>query len=409
MKNRANLLRYVLLMALAFTMSLTTSLVMAGDTTGVTNTEVRIGIFGTITGPASIWGIPNYNPVIVTINETNEAGGIHGRKIKYYLEDDGAAPEKAKAAVKKLIHQNEVFALMGGTASLATYAAKMDIEKARVPWLGCPAVMDKIWVPTFPTTFTYGITGSLDGKSATRFLLTKPGIKKVAFVYHFDDYAKSLLEAGLEELKRTHPKVEWKAEVVDRGITDATPSILKIKEYNVDGVIGILYPAESAVFIRDAYKFGLTVPLVFVTTCNDLTDQRARCGIPEAMKWVFANTYGYASILDPQFNDFVVRLKRYFPNDKPQASNFLGFAGGKILIEALKRAGRDLTREKFVEALESLKGFDTGVLASKITYSKDDHLGQDTLNIVTLKKDGSEYYLPKPVWDPKILEKKSWE
>jgi branched-chain amino acid transport system substrate-binding protein len=406
---RTNLFGSVVKSALILLICLIGSRGLAADTTGVTDTEIRIGIFGTITGPASIWGIPNYHPIIVTINEINEAGGVHGRKIKYYLEDDGAAPEKAKAAVKKLIYQNEVFALMGGTASLATYAAKMDIEKAKVPWLGCPAVMDKIWVPTFPTTFTYGITGSLDGKSATRFLLTKPDIKKVAFVYHFDDYAKSLLEAGLEELKSTHPKVESRTEVVDRGITDATPSILKIKEYKVDGVIGILYPAESAVFIRDAYKLGLTVPMVFVTTCNDLTDQRTRCGIPEAMKWVFANTYGYASILDPQFNDLVVRLKRYFPNDKPQASNFLGFAGGKILVEALKRAGRDLTREKFVRALESLESFDTKVLASKITFSKDNHLGQSTLNIVTLKKDGSEYYLPKPIWDSGILKKKNWE
>jgi len=115
------------------------------------------------------------------------------------------------------------------------------------------------------------------------------------------------------------------------------------------------------------------------------------------------------SIFDPQFEYLVKPFQKDFPKDKRQAMNFVGFAGAKILAYTLEKAGRDLTREKFLDALESMNKFDTEVLSSTITFNKTDHLGLETCSFVTLRKDGSEYYMPSPVWDSDILKKKNWD
>lgn len=332
---------------------------------------------------------------------------VHGRKIKVSVEDDAGNPEKAKAAVKKLIYDTKVFALMGTGASLAAFAAKKEIEEAKVPWLGAPAVMDKIYIPAFPTTFSYGLISSVDARSMAKFMVSKPGVKKIGFVYHFDDWGKGLLESATKVLEEQ--KVEWSVEVVEKGITDATAVILKVKKYNPDVIIGFLYPTEGPVFIRDAYKYGLKVPIVFNTALSDLTDVWKRAGIPESMRWVFASTYGTAPVSDPRFSDLMNAMKGYFPVTRIQPQNFIGFAGGRLMVEALKRCGRNLSREKFLDVLENMKDFETGVLPSKISFSKTDHVGLENCTFVTLKKDGTEYYLPEPKWDTDILKKKNWE
>jgi branched-chain amino acid transport system substrate-binding protein len=412
MKARKRVLRHVINVALVLVLGFTSSNVLAGDSTGVTADKIRIGLFFALTGQASIWGVPVADPLIASIRQINREGGINGRKIDVFLEDDGGNPEKAKAAVKKLIYQDKVFALIGTGSSLPCYAAKMEIEQARVPWLAGPAIMDKIYAPTFPTTFGYGLTSSIDAQSMVDFALSKPGVKNLAFVYHYDDWGKGLLDTALNRLKEKTQggtKVQYITEVVDKGVTDATPVVLKVKRFKPDAVMVMLFPSEGAVFIRDAHKYGLNVPIICNTASNDLKDQLRRVGNLDAMKLVFACTYVVGSIFDPRFDYLVKPFLKEFPKDKPQAMNFVGFAAAKILAYALKNAGRDLTRESFVSALEGMKNFDTEVLTSTITYSKDDHMGLERCGIVTLKRDGSEYYMPKPVWDPEILKKKGWE
>ena len=407
MKGKLGFLGIGFMLAVCFMISS----VNAADTTGVTDNEVLIGLFFGTTGPSSIWGIPPMHGIMTIINQTNEAGGVHGRKIKAFVEDDAGNPEKAKAAVKKLIYDTKVFALMGTGASLAAFAAKQEIEAAKVPWLGAPAVMDKIYIPAFPTTFSFGLTSSVDAESMAKFALTKPGVKRIAFVYHYDDWGKGLLEAAVKVLteNKATMNLEWTTEVVEKGVTDATAVVLKVKNYNPDFIIGFLYPTEGPVFIRDSYKYGLKVPITFNTALSDLTDVKNRSGIPESMKWVFASTYGTAPIADPRFSNLVNAMKGYFPQTRPQPQNFIGFAGGKLLVEALRRSGRDLSREKFLDVLENMKDFETGLLPSKISYSKTSHIGLKQCTFVTLRKDGTDYYLPEPKWDPELLKKKNWE
>src|SRR5947199_2119418 len=94
---------------------------------GLTRSEIRIGTFGALTGPGYLYGKLVMNGVEAVFDEANAAGGIHGRKLELVREDDRCDPASAIGAVKKLIHQEQVFAMIGGGCSNATFAARDEI------------------------------------------------------------------------------------------------------------------------------------------------------------------------------------------------------------------------------------------------------------------------------------------
>lgn len=386
---------------------------LTNDTTGVTENEVRVGVFQPITGSASVIGRPVMQGFITVLNLTNEAGGVHGRKIIAFVEDDANNPERAKSAAKKLIYNNEVFAMQGSTTTFSTLAAKREIEDANVPWLVGAATTEKIYYPTVRTTYGFTTTSKSLARVTTRFMLSKPDVKKIVFVYQHTEWSKAVLESAIKEFEESKRKdVEFITEVVETGTTDATPAILKIKKYGADAIGGILYPQEAAILVRDAYKYGLKVPIVLAGAANDLRDVKMRTGIPESMKWAFvcvATTLCENTASDPRYSELTTGLKKYFPEAKIQGQHAYGFAYGRIFVEALRRSGRNLTRERFLDVLENLRDFDTGVLFGKVSYSKTDHLAEVNYVFLALKKDGNEYFTDKPEWNPDIMRKRNWE
>src|SRR5581483_1128203 len=99
---------------------------------GVTDDTVTIGILGSLTGPAAIWGSGNLIAGTMYFTRVNEAGGVHGRKIKWIVEDDASSPPKGIAAFKKLAGEN-VFAVFGPSTSAVVAAARPTIDASGVP------------------------------------------------------------------------------------------------------------------------------------------------------------------------------------------------------------------------------------------------------------------------------------
>src|SRR6185437_15527729 len=104
--------------------------------------------------------------------------------------------------------------------------------------------------------FTTTLTGSDDGRTMLRFAKTNPAVKRLAVVRHDDDWALSRINAIREDLKGGSIELV-SDEVINRGASDATAQVLKIKESKPDMIFIIAYPAESAVFVRDARKYTL--------------------------------------------------------------------------------------------------------------------------------------------------------
>lgn len=378
----------VWVMAAAFLLSLAGT--SRAQDPGLTDTTIKIGIFGPLTGAVSVWGWNMSHGAITIYNQASKGNGIHGRKIEVLNMDDRCTPEGAKSAVKKLIFSDKVFLINGGLCSAGALAAKDEIIESKVPLILTGATMDRITEPVNRYIFSPVLPASVDGVMMVQFLLSKPGCKRLAMVAHPDEWAKSKMEKGLALLKEKYGLELVARETMDRGATDATAQILRIKEAKPDGLLLTVYPAEAAIFCRDAYKYGLRIPFVATNAVLDILDLKDRVGSLKPVENVYSVSYLYDSI--SKYSDVAKIHAGYFPKDKMSSFILQGMGSASVIVEGLKRAGRNLTREKFVDALETLKDYDTKILSSKITYTRADHMGAKVGRMVTLVK-GQEYYM----------------
>lgn len=339
---------------------------------GVTATTIKIGVMAPLTGNAS-----SYSKAQIGLDAyykwVNDQGGIHGRKIETVLEDYACDSTKGVAAVKKLIHQDKVFMLHGNSCSAVAMAIKPIVVEAGVPWVIAHAANPAISTPPVKNIFHGVPVGKTMGVAMGQFVASKPGLSRVAIISHTDDWAKSYCAPATEYLasRQIKPALEV---AFERGQADSTAQTLRIKQANPDFVIACLYEAETAIFLKDMKKYAVNVP-VMGTAGTDLENTLKRVGDLDTV----ANYYVphmYADNLDgPRLKKFVDILKKYYPNETVTAFSLISMGGGAAVVEALKRAGRDLTRDKLIAELDRTKGFETGVLAGAITWSPGDRDG----------------------------------
>lgn len=344
----------------------------ADDTTGITDTTIKIGIMGPFTGNASSYskaeiGLDAYYKWI------NDQGGIHGRKIVTILEDYACNEAKGIAAVKKLIHQDKVFMLHGNSCSAVAIAIKPTVVEAGVPWVVAHAVNDKISSPPTKNIFHGVPVGKTYGIAMGKFVVSKPGVKTVAVIQHSNDWANSYCVPAKEYLASKGIKSAVEV-ALERGQTDTTAQTLKIKQVNPDFIIACLYEAETAIFLRDMKKYGVNAP-VMGTAGTDLENTLKRVGDLETVKNYFVPHNYVDNTEGPRMTKWNDIILKYYPNETITGFSAISIGSGMAVVEALKRAGPNVTREKFLAEMDKIRDFDTGVLSGKITWKPDDRDG----------------------------------
>ncbi len=368
--------------------------------TGVTDTTIRIGLFGPLTGGAAIHGQPVNNGPISVYMEQNEMGGVHGRKFEFVQEDSACEATKALAAVKKLIYQDEVFMIHGGTCSTAVAATTEEVVTSGVPHLLMAATMDSLTAPVKKNVFTVQMTGSADGHGMARFAASLPGVEKVAIVGRNNDWAETKIRPMRELFEQEGIEVVAR-ETLEANASDATAQVLKLKNVDPDVIILVNYPTEASTLIRDAWKYGLRTPSedspAIIVSTPDLLDLVERVGNKEALKDLYGITVIAGPFGSPEMEKWEGIRYKHFPNDIKKSVAYQGVAGATVVIEALKAAGPDLTREKFLAAMENTQGLTDHGASCSISFSAESHQGCNDPTVWTLLPDGRVVNMG-PVW-----------
>ena len=139
-------IRRLMVAAAALSLLGTAGTTMAGETTGLTDTTIKVGVMGPFTGNASSYSKAQIG-LMAYFKHINDQGGIHGRKFEMVPEDTACAPAKGIAAAKKLIHQDNVFYLHGNSCSAVAMAVKPTVSPTGIPWIIAHAVNPKISMP----------------------------------------------------------------------------------------------------------------------------------------------------------------------------------------------------------------------------------------------------------------------
>jgi branched-chain amino acid transport system substrate-binding protein len=353
----------------------------AQQTPGVTTNTIKIGMFAPLTGPVAFAAKAAFGAAAV-YKDVNAHGGINGRKIELVLEDDGCDPNKGIAAVKKLISQDQVFLIHGGWCSNVVLAAKPELtQNPGLPFMVLGAASAAISQPLERNIFHPVATTNTVAWTMVEFALSKPEAKRVAIISHSDEWGKSHLEPALIGLK-AHGLEPVETVYFERGGIDATPQVLKIRAARPDAVLAILYPAELAIYLRDAYKYGLKAA-VMGTQGVSIEDTERRTGAAAVRQlYVF---YPLAQNIQAEgFKRWLDIYKTYYPNEPVDTVSFISMGGSLAVVEALKRCGNDITRERFMAELEKLNNFDTGVQGGPISFSAANHAGISSGKMVYL-------------------------
>ena len=338
---------------------------------GVTADEIKIGALGALTGPGYLYGRLIMNGAEVVYNEVNKVGGVHGRKIVLVREDDRCDAASAIAAAKKLIFQHQVFMLHGGGCSNASIAARPEVEKASVPWVVFASVADEVTLPTAPYIFSTALAASIESAAQLEFALQQ-GAKRVAVISMRDAWGRARYNPLMETFKRkgVTPVAD---EEMSPDANDATPQVLRLRQANPDAVLIVLYPKAAAVYMRDAAKLGFKPIQVGQTAVGDLIAFREQVAIPNALERFYTISHVRFTPDDPEMERWRALLQKYFPGDRLSVYNIMGIASASVVVEVLKRAGRDLTRERVRDELNKLKDYSTGIYPGVISCTPTDH------------------------------------
>ena len=346
----------------------------ADETTGLTDTAIKVGVMGPFSGNASSYSKTQIG-LMAYFKHINDQGGINGRKFDIIQEDTACDPAKGIAAAKKLVHQDKVFYLHGNSCSGVAMAVKPTVAPTGIPWIIAHAVNPKITMPVNEKkSIFHGVpAGPAYGSTMGKFIMSKPGVKRIAMVAHTNDWAKAYCDPAIEVIKASGGEIIEEL-ALERGQTDATAQVLKLKQANPDFILGCLYEAETVIFLRDLKKYGVRIP-VMGTAGTDLENTLERLGDPDAVKDYYVLHAFVDKVDGPKMKKWNDIILKYYPNETITGFSAISMASGVAAVKALKAAGRDLTRSKFIAELDNIKGLKTGILACDITWSSTDRHG----------------------------------
>jgi ABC-type branched-subunit amino acid transport system substrate-binding protein len=351
---------------------------------GVTDDVIKIGQWGPQTGPAALWGAIARG-TDAYFKMINDEGGIHGRKLEYFLRDDGYQPPKTKAAVKELVELEGVFAFVGGVGTAPGMAVKDYLIQNKVPWVG-PATGSTHWA--YPANkYVFSVYPLYCDEAAILVDYAVNDLKKtkIAFFYQNDDYGKAGLFGAEIALEKHGLKFAEtvSAEIMD---TDLSTHALKLRESGADVAIMWVLPKHAAIMLGTAAKLGFNTQWMVSSTLSDMT---LMLDITKGL-WkgvIFANWAELPDSENPLMKKYFAAKQKYAPDERWGIFYYAGFLFAEPMVEALQSCGRDLTVENFVQAMESIKNFQG--IGPELTFGSGLHQGSKSIFISQCAEDGS--------------------
>jgi branched-chain amino acid transport system substrate-binding protein len=371
-----------LLMVVVF---LTAAPASAQKVRGVTDTEILVGQTGPQTGPAAAWGSVARGSGLF-FKGLNDEGGINGRKIKYFLRDDSYQPAKTKAIANEFVDQIGIFSVVGcvGVGPGMAVRDYYTENKVLMVSFGISGVTN--WIQPFNKYIFPMYPLYIDEAYAlTQYFFEKMKITKVAMFYQNDDYGKQGLQGveRYEKEKGLKLAVTVSAEVTDR---DLSSHALKLKNSGAEAVVMWAMPTHGALLLAECAKIGYKPQW---GTSSTLSDGALMLQITKGLWAGMIHTF-FGELPDsnhPQMVKYRAWHKKYEPEERWGVFYWAGMAFAEPLAEGLKRAGKNVTPESFIKAMETLK--DWRGTGAPTTFTPTDHQGAKHVYLVQVQPDGT--------------------
>jgi len=342
---------------------------------GVTKNEILIGTIQDMSGPLAGYGKQARNGMLLRIEELNEQGSIHGRKLRLAAEDDGYDPKKAVLAAQKLVNQDKIFIMAGHLGTAQNMAAMpVQFEKGVVNLFPITAARE-MYEPHHRLKYSFAATYYDQVRLATPKLVKEKNVKKVCTIYQDDDFGLEVLrgaEAGLKTIGMAFAeKTTYK-----RGATDFSSQVAKMKASGCEMVVLGTIIRETIGTIATARKTGFDP--IFLGSSAAYTDLIHKLG-GKAMDGLYAAMTVQHPYLDEASQPIRFWANKYKTkfNEDPTVFSVYGYIIIDQFIKAATKAGPNLTTDSFVKAMDTMV-FEPDMFGSaRSSYTATKRLGND--------------------------------
>ncbi len=367
-----------LILAFATMLLVLPGAVFSADVAGVTPTEVVVGISTPLSGPAALWGVTALGTQ-AWAEHINDQGGVNGRKIKVIIKDDGYNPTRAVTNLKEM--KGQVFAICGLLGSAPCNANKDFFAENKVPCV-LPYANVRIWGEQPPDKRKWVFVAYPDyedeGEFMVKYAVDKLKGKKIAVFYQNDDYGKMALQGVNKGLKDLGAKASLAGAVPhELAETTLTAHALKLKESGADTVLLYTNPKHAALITKEIAKADYKPTRIASFTLADPIMYGIAKEPWEGTYIAFPANSGIPGS-DPEADKVVDIIVKKDPTIK--GKEYLGLFGATTMmhfVEGLKRAGKDLTTESFIKAMESIKDWKPEGMGAPVTFGPDRHHGMN--------------------------------
>ena len=339
---------------------------------GVNDTEVVLGVYTDLSGPTAIWGVGATNAARMRFDEVNANGGVHGRQIRYVVEDTSYQVPKAMSAANKLVNRDDVLAILMGVGT--------PLNNAIMPMLFENGVLNLFPIsggrqmvePFHPLKFTQRGIYYDEVRAAVKYFVESKGRTTPCVIYQDTDYGLEILEGATDQAEAMGLSI---AEVSAHKPTDSefTAAILRLKSASCDFMLMGTIHHDTILVLEAARKMGW-----------------------EGVDWI-GNNAVYAQVIAEQesgqgFYSFVHMARLYADDEmspqvkawwdryielygeEPGLPAMEGYRGADLTVLALEKAGPNLTTDSLAKAVESITDY-TDIFGYRVSFGPEKHSG----------------------------------
>lgn len=342
---------------------------------GVSKDQILIGSIQDLSGPLAGYGKQARAGMQLRIDEANEQGGVHGRKLKLVVEDSGYDPKKAVLAAQKLVNQDKIFIMAAHLGTAHNNAAMpIQFEKHVVNFMPLTAARE-MYEPTH--RYKYALLSAYYDqlRIALPKMVTDKGVKKICIIYQDDEFGLEVMrgaEAGLKTLNmELLEKTSFK-----RGATDFSSQVARMKAGGCELVVLGTIIRETIGTIAEARKTGFNP--IFLGSVAAYTDLIHRLG-GKAMDGMYATNSVQNPYLDEASQPLRFWANKYKTkfNEDPTVFSAYGYIIIDMFIRGAQKAGPTLTTESFIKAMDTVS-IESDIFGSPpVSFSATKRLGSN--------------------------------
>jgi ABC-type branched-subunit amino acid transport system substrate-binding protein len=348
---------------------------------GITPTSILIGQSAAFTGPAAQLGIQMRDGAKLWLDYVNAQGGVNGRRIELKSRDDKYESKLAAENTKKLIEEDRVFVLFAYVGTPTSQASLPIFTAAKVPFVGPFTGAELLRAPF--NRYIFNVRASYyDETEKIVDHLARTGVKRFAVFYQNDAYG----QAGLEGVKRALARRNMQPMAlgtVERNTTNVAEAVKTINAAEPEATVMISAYTSVAEFVKQMKKAGSISQFFNVSFVGSKALAEALGSEGRGVMISQVVPYPWSPMV-PIVKEYLEFAKR--GNVDVNYSSLEGFIAAKVLVEGLRRAGKDPTREKFVAAMESISNLEIG--GFQVRFSPENHNGSQYVDLSMIGREG---------------------